>query len=187
MNEDRRNEAEFVEGVVASAIVPKIGKGLKNRFLVEAFRNGELLWSEEFTNLVVTQGLNDSLDKHLKGSGYTAAWYVGLINNSPTPTLAAGDTAASHSGWSELTSYDEANRQTLTLGSVSGGSVDNSASKAVFTISATVAIYGAFVISNNTKGGTSGVLYGEGAFSQVRNLVDNDVLNVTVTLTASAS
>lgn len=141
-------------------------------------------WVEEFDNLVTTAGLNDSLDKHFKGSSYTAAWYVGLTQGSPT--FNAADTAASHSGWTESTAYSESVRQTLTLGSVSAGSVDNSASKAVFSINATATVGGAFVTTLNTKSGSTGVLYGGGAFSGGnRSLLNGDSLSITITLTAS--
>jgi hypothetical protein len=182
-----------------------IGVGLSTHYKIEAFRlrrGGKLLkrltgwnkpwmryklWEEEFDNIVVNVGLDDALDKHLKGAAYTAAWYVGLTDG--TPTVAAGDTMASHAGWVEVTAYDEAVRQTLTLGAVSGQSVDNSASKAVFTISANgTVIGGAFVNTVNTKGGSTGTLYGAGAFTAGdKTLDDNDVLNVTVTCTAAAS
>jgi hypothetical protein len=153
-------------------------------FRCEAYdRDGNLKWVEEIPNLVTTVGLNDSLDKHFKGSGYTAAWYVGLTAGSPTP--AAGDTMTSHGGWTEVTAYSDATRRTLTLGSVAGGSVDNSASKAVFNINATTTVGGAFTVDNSTKGGTTGILYGVAAFSANRSLASGDVLNVTVTLTAS--
>lgn len=145
--------------------------------------DGNLKWEETRNNLVTTAGLNDSLDKHFKGSTYTADWYVGLTNSSPT--FAAGDTASSHGGWVENTSYNEANRQTLTLGTVSAGSVDNSASKAVFTASGSTTWGGAFVISNNTKGGSTGVLYGGAALSSNRSVSASDTLTITVTLTAS--
>lgn len=149
-------------------------------------RHGNELWRESVPNLVTTAGLNDSLDKHFKGASYTAAWYVGLTGSSPT--FAAGDTAASHSGWTEVAAYDEANRQTLTLGSISAGSVNNSASKAIFTISAnSTTVGGAFLISNNTKSGTTGVLYGGAAFVADRTLNDDDTLTITVTLTAANS
>jgi hypothetical protein len=92
-----------------------------------------------------------------------------------------------HAGWSELTDYDEAVRPTLVLGAVSGKSVDNSGSKAVFTIDATATFGGAFVVDEDTPGGTTGILYGGGVFTQNRALIDNDVLNVTVTCTAAAS
>ena len=146
-----------------------------------------LLWSEAFDNLVVNAGLDDSLDKHLKGSSYTAAWYVGLTDGTPTPN--AADTMSSHAGWTEVADYDEAARQTLTLGSVSSQSVDNSGNEATFTISSnSTTIGGAFVTSDNTKSGSSGTLYGIGAFSAGdKTLDDDDTLQVTITCTASAS
>ncbi len=186
MEEKRMNNIDIGAGLVAKPGLNLGGKRLENHYRVECVRDGKVIWVEEFDNLVVDVGLDDSLDKHLKGSSYTAAWYVGLA--SSTPTFAAGDTmGGAHAGWTEVTTYDEANRQTLTLGSVSGKSVDNSASKAVFTISGTVTVGGAFVVNNSTKGGTTGTLYGGGAFSQNRSLIDNDILNVQVTCTAAAS
>jgi hypothetical protein len=92
---------------------------------------------------------------------------------------------ASHGGWAESTAYSESVRQTLTLGTPSAGSVSNTASKATFTINATATIGGAFMASNSTKSGTTGTLYGGGAFSANRSLFSSDVLTVTVTLTAS--
>jgi len=146
------------------------------------------LWSDSFHNLVVTAGLNDSLDKHLKGAAYTAAWYVGLTDG--TPTFAAGDTMdGAHAGWTEVTAYDELVRQTLTLGAVAAGSVNNSAAPAVFTIDTNATtIGGAFIVSDDTKGGAVGVLYGGGAFTAGdKSLDDDDTLTVTVTLTAAAA
>ena len=165
----------------------KTDKKLSTHYLIECYdKDGRLKWSEEFTNLVVTEGLNDSLDKHFKGSSYTAAWYVGLTDGSPS--FAAGDTMSSHAGWTEADDYSESVRQTLTLGTVSGGSVDNSASKASYSINATATIGGAFLCTDNTKNGTSGTLYGGGAFSGGnRSVVSGDTLNVTVTLSATAS
>jgi len=186
MEEARFNDMKVEAGLIANPSMLIGGKRLEDRIKVEAFRNGELLWVEEFDNLVVDVGLNDSLDKHLKGSAYTAAWYVGVVG--ATPTFAAGDTmSGGHAGWTEETTYDEATRPVLTLGTVSGKSVDNSASKAVFTIAGTVTLGGAFIVTTSNKGGTTGILYGGGAFSQNRALVDNDVLNVTITCTAAAS
>lgn len=190
MKQKRVNNIDVQARLIASAGLPIGAKGLKTHYKVEAFRpiNGKLvpLWTEEFDNLVVDVGLNDSLDKHLKGSAYTAAWYVGLTDG--TPSFAAGDTMdGAHAGWAELTTYDEIVRQTLVLGTVAAGSVDNSLSKAVFTISGTATFGGAFVVDEDTPGGVTGILYGGGVFTQDRALIDNDVLNVTITCTAAAS
>lgn len=143
------------------------------------------LWVEEVPNLVVMAGLTDSLDKHFKGSAYTAAWYVGLV--SGTPTFAEGNTMASHSGWVEVVPYAGA-RPTLTLGTVVSGSVDNSASKATYTINATMVVGGAFVVTLPTAGQTSGTIYGGAAFTGGnRSVTSGDTLNVTTTLTATAA
>lgn len=153
---------------------------------LEAFdKNGNPKWTQEFKNTVVNTGLNDALDKWLKGSGYTAAFYVGLTDG--TPTVNAADTMASHAGWTEVTAYDESTREVLTLGSVSSQSVDNSASKASFTISTnSTTIGGAFLTTDSTKGGTSGTLISAGAFTGGdKTLDDGDTLNVTVTISAS--
>ena len=162
---------------------------LGDLFEVECFdKDGNLKWRDTIKNLVVNEGLDDILDKYFKGSTYTAAHYVGLTDG--TPTVAAADTVASHAGWAEVTAYDEAARQTLTPGAVSSQSVDNSASKAIFTISANNTVLGGcFIVTDSTKGGSAvGTIYGGGAFTAGnKTLDDNDTLNVTVTASAAAS
>lgn len=169
----------------------RIGLQMHNTYRFEARDAfGNLKWVEEIDNLTVTEGLNDILTQYFKGSTYTASWFVGLINNAGFSALAAGDTAAQiggSNGWAEATTYSNSTRPTLTLGSASAGSIDNTASKAVFNINGTVTIYGAFVVSNSTKGGTSGKIYGEAAFASTRSLTNGDTLTVTVTLTAATA
>jgi hypothetical protein len=121
MENMQKNEIEMSASLNANSSI-RSGMERSTHYRIEAFRDGQPLWTEEFDNLVVTAGLNDSLDKHFKGSSYSAAWYVGIT--AGTPNFQAADTMASHSGWTEVTSYDEAARRTLTLGTVSGGSVD---------------------------------------------------------------
>lgn len=153
---------------------------------------GNLKWEDYAENTVVNEGLNDLLDKYFKGSGYTAAHYVGLTDGTPTP--AAGDTMASHAGWAEVTTYLNSPdvRPTLTLGTVASQSVDNSASKASFSMAGAspdaITVGGAFITTNSTKGGTSGTLYSVAAFSGGdKGLNNGDTLNVTATLTAASA
>jgi len=163
------------------------GVGLVNHYHLEAFDSeGNLKWEEKFSNLVVDVGLDDLLDKYLKGSAYTAAFYVGITDS--TPTVVAADTMASHAGWTEVIAYDEVTRPVLTLGTVTTQSVDNSASVAVFTVNAgSTTIGGAFVSTDNTKSGTTGTLYSAGSFTGGDKILDaSDILNVTVTLTSAA-
>lgn len=144
--------------------------------------DGSLRWREEFHNLVTTAGLNALITAGFKTIPGSVAWYVGLKG---TGTAVAGDTMSSHAGWTEVTAYSEANRQTWTPGSVSGGSVDNSASKAVFSINGTVTVAGCFLGSDNTKSGTTGTLYGAGDFAASRSMISGDTLTVQVTVSAS--
>lgn len=144
--------------------------------------DGSLRWSEEWENLVVNAGLNYLLDAGLSGGTPVTTWYVGLT--AASPTIAAGDTMSSHSGWTEFTAYDESVRQTWTDGGVSSQSVSNTASQAVFTCSTnTSSVGGAFLTSDSTKSGTSGTLYAAGAFSSNKALDDGDTLTVTATFT----
>jgi hypothetical protein len=143
-----------------------------------------LAWVEEFDNLVVTEGRNTLLDRTFKTVPANVNWFVGLKGSG---TVAAGDTMASHAGWAELTPYSNATRPAYTPGVISGGSVNNDSSPASFTINATATINGAFLSSDSTKAGTAGLLYGAGDFSQARAVQANDVLNVKITLSVSAT
>jgi hypothetical protein len=168
-----------------------VGEDIRAPYAVYAIEclgaDGQVKWREEYHNLVTTVGKNDILTQYFKGSGYTAAFYVGLISStSYTTGPAAGDTASSHGGWTEDQTYSNATRPTLTLGTASGGSIDNSANKAQFTINGSATIKGAFLITNSTKGGTTGTLYSAGTFSGGDRTVSNgDTLNTQVTLSAS--
>jgi hypothetical protein len=164
------------------------GVVFKNTYVVECIApDGTVKWREEVPNIVVNAGLNDVLDKYFKGSTYTAAFYVGLVDNAGFSAYAAGDTMSSHAGWTEFTSYSGTDRPTLTLGSVASQSVNNSASKAAFSISSSGTVRGAFITTGATKGGTSGTLFGAASFASTRSVDNGDTLNVTTTLTAASA
>lgn len=165
-------------------------KGLKSgakahgKWDIECFdKDGNLKWRDSFDNLVTNAGLNHILDAVLAAGTQVTSWFVGLTASSPT--AAAADTMSSHGGWTEVhTQYSQANRPAFTPGSVASQSVDNSASKAVFTLTGDVTVGGAFLVSNNTKNGTTGTLYSIGAFSGGnRALLNGDTLNVQCTFT----
>lgn len=154
-------------------------------YTVECIKpDGSVRWTDEFDNLVTTVGKNDLLDKYFKGSTYSAAFYCGLINDTTYTGVAVGDTAASHAGWTESTDYDEATRPAVTFGVAAAGSLATS-SASVFTMNAGDTIKGAFVITNNTKGGTTGVLYSAGLFTTGdRAVLTGDIINVSITMSA---
>lgn len=131
-------------------------------------------WKETIHNLVTNAGRDDVLDKYFKGSGYTAAWYLGLKG---TGSAAAGDTLASHAGWTEQTPYS-GNRKAITFGSTASQS--NTASAVSFAITGSATVAGAFISS--AASGTSGILYSAGDFASSRTVANGDTLNVTPTV-----
>ena len=139
---------------------------------------GELVWSREFTNLVVNQGLDYILNT---GAVTGIAVYMGLVSGATTPTFAAADTLASHSGWTEFTDYTQTAYPTITWGTPSAGSMAGSAVS--FSINATGTVAGAFTLSDATLQNTTGNLYSEGAFSGGNAAVQSGyTLQVTPTL-----
>jgi hypothetical protein len=148
---------------------------------------GNLKWEAESKNLVVNVGLQDMNAKYFTGSAYTAAWYIGLYGAAATNNPAAADTMSSHAGWTENTGYSNATRPACTFGTPTTANpsvATNSASPASFTINATSTVGGAFLVSNSTKGGTTGTLYSAADFGAPgdRSVASSDILNVTYTL-----
>ena len=187
MKQESKHTLTAVADVLRGADQVIGGPEFFNIYDVECFDSeGNLKWHEKIYNTVVNVGLDDVLDKYFKGSTYSAAFYVGLTDG--TPTVAAADTMSSHAGWTEITAYSEATREALTLGTVSSQSVDNSASKASYSINGTATVGGVFITTDSTKSGTSGTLYGGGAFTGGdKPVTSGDTLNVTVTLTAASA
>lgn len=102
----------------------------------------------------------------------------------------AADTLASHiNSWSEATPYSNSNRPTWTKnGAAASGAMSNSSSKASFSINADNSrVFGALLANDNTKGGTTGTLYGGGLFSASRLCMNGDTLNVQVDPSLTAS
>ena len=165
------------DGLAAGAVV-------KGRWEVECRGpDGKVKWRDHIDNLVVNAGLDYLLSAGLAAGSQITSWYVGLTSASPTP--AAADTLASHSGWTEITDYD-GSRKAWTAGAVSGRSVDNAGSPASFDISGSASVGGAFLAS--AASGTSGTLYSAGAFAGGNKSVGSgDTLVVTSTFTQAAA
>lgn len=150
-------------------------------------------WSDTFHNLVVNEGLQDMNAKYFQGAGYTAGWYLGLVQGPGSgTTYAAGNTLASHAGWTELvpgTAYT-GNRKAVTFGTATTADpsvITNSASPSSFAmlVNGTV-VAGALLCT--VASGTSGVLFSAGDFTGGDKTVDNgDTLNVTYTFSLDAA
>jgi len=178
--------------VIGSAITKTLQSGesatAKGVYHMQCFdKDGNLKWEAECPNLVVNVGLQDMNAKYFTGSAYTAAWYIGLYGSGVSNSPAAGNTMSSHSSWTEETGYSQATRPACTFGTPTTANpsvATNSASPAVYSINATATIGGAFLVSDSTKGGSTGTLYSASDFTSPgdRSVVSGDTLNVTYTL-----
>lgn len=179
-----------IESVVAGMQTASEGR-LAGRFKIEIVRDGEVIEEFETPNLIVNQGLNYTNAAALLGGTAIGTWYLAAVSGSPT--IVAGDTYASHSGWTEVTAYDEVTRPEWEGDAGAVGVVTNSANRAEFTIASGGATIGGMALvgggsAASTKGDTAGggTLFSASAFSGGnRTLVESDILRVTWQLTHS--
>ena len=130
-NVEKANAASMNDGGIGRGAGMLEGAEAHGHYFIECRdAHGNLKWSDEIENLVVTQGKNDALDKYLSGSAYTAVWYLGLIGSTGYSAIAAGDTAASHAGWTEDTSYSQVSRPTASFAAASDLSAGGKATDA---------------------------------------------------------
>ena len=147
-------------------------------------KDGKLKWSAEEKNLVVNVGLQYMCGTGLTSTTQITDWYIGLYGSGATNDPAAGDTLATHAGWTEVNPYS-GNRIACTFVAATNANpsvATNSASPASFAITSTQVVGGAFLCSVAT--GTSGTLFSAADFSSPgdRSVVNGDTLNVTYTL-----
>jgi hypothetical protein len=191
-------QLEQASGVdkVSSAITKTIGSGDSARahgqYALECRDSeGNLKWVMDGKNLVVNEGLQDMNTQYFKGVSYSATWYIGLYGAAGSNDPTANDTAATHPGFTEIVPYSNATRPAATFGTASTADpsiISNTASPAGFTINATATVGGAFLISDNTKSGTAGVLFSASDFAAPgdRTVASGDTLNVTYTFSLDA-
>lgn len=154
-------------------------------------KDGNLKWTAESKNLVVNAGLAYMAGTALTSVTQITTWYLGLYGAAASNTPAAGDTMASHAGWTEIVPYSNANRVTAVLATATTANpsvATNVASPAVFNINDTATVGGAFLTSSNTKSGNTGTLFSAADFGSPgdRSVVSGDTLSVTYTFSLAA-
>jgi hypothetical protein len=189
MMESKARSTDKVSGAIERFSGFGEGAAGGGTFIFEARdKDGNIKWTAEAKNLTTNQGRQDMNAKYFLGSSYTAAWFIGLVNNTPTPSYAVADTMASHAGWVETTDYSGTDRATATFGtattadpSVISNSVASGGTVASFGITGTVTIDGAFLTATQDNSTNTGVLFSVAAFESPgdRSVVNGDTLNVT--------
>lgn len=182
------NRFNFVEGF-KSIMIRK--RDVSDKFAmkgmfpkVEHWRNGILIATYSFPNAITKVG-KDYLFNAGFNSGTVIAqssWCMGLIDNAGFSALVDTDTMASH-GWTEFTGYSQANRVAWGQATSTAQLVTNG-TPCTFDITSAGNLYGIFIASNNTKGGTSGTLWTEGGFPAVVPIAIGDQIKNTYALSA---
>ncbi len=155
---------------------------LSSVYKFDCYRDNKLVWTETKENLVVNTGLELAMDC-IFGVIETPTFYVGLIGNNSS--IFPEDTASDHS-------FEEFLGTTNNLRSVAhfakgdfvGDTFTYVSADTQFMIGAAGSIYGAFLITEGTKGGGMGVLYGASIMAASKPVVPGDALLVTITVSA---
>ena len=187
---EKSNLADSADATVIAGGNLRQGAGASGVYTVVCIgADGVEKWRDEFPNLVVNEGLQLMNDTFFDGTTYTAAWYLGLITGpAASTTFAAADTMLSHGGWTEDTTYSNATRPAVTFGSATLADPSVIATTATsFSINGTTTVAGAFLTTDDTKGGTAGTLFSASDFTGGDRLLQSgDTLNVTYTFTLEA-
>jgi hypothetical protein len=202
MQKELSNFGDHAQVAMQSNVVGAESVGIEGHYhVVCRDADGNIKWEEQFPNLVNAIGKELMLDTLLSTSGtYTTVGpFLGLISGS-TPTFAAGDTMASHGGWTEFTNYTVGGspvRGTAVFGAASstGASPTNVTTKTASAITYTITggggtVGGCFLVTgsgaSSTQGNTSGTLYSAGAFATAKITTAGDTVSVTYSTTATS-
>lgn len=142
---------------------------------VEHWRNGKLLSKKRHSNAVTILGQNSILDIMFDGDPQIGAWYLGLIDDVSFELLESDDTMAVHPGWVEFLGYSELTRpQWVGDPTVNGLKINTLAID--FNVTADAIIRGGLLSSDDTKGGTIGLLWGTAEFAEEMVVENGDVI-----------
>ena len=201
MQKELSSFGDHAEVTMRSNVVGAESVGIEGYYhVVCRDADGNIKWEEEFPNLVNAVGKQLMLDTLLSGTSYTTVGpFLGLISGA-SPTFLAGDTMASHVGWTEFTNYTvggSAVRGTAVFSAATstGASPTNVTTKTASAITYTITggggtVGGCFLVTgsgaSSTQGNTSGTLYSAGAFATAKITTSGDTVSVTYSTTATS-
>lgn len=158
-----------------------LGTGLV--YKVELIKDGVVIDQSVEHNILPQQSI-DHIASLIRGAGASpiSNWYLGLFENNyiPDSSVTAADLQATVG---ESQAYDEADRLLWQNAYDGLAFISNASAVAEFTMNATKTIYGAFLVSNATKGSTAGILLSIARFSTAKSVEAGTTLRVTAGLT----
>ena len=148
-------------------------------------------WAKEGDNLIPTEGLAHILNVSLGTTAKPAGLYLALFSGATAPAAnwgAASFAAVASEIVSQTEGYKAATRPVWTPVNTNTGSIDNLASVASLTIATAsqLNVTGAALLTNSTRGGTTGALVSASLYAAPRVFQNGDIyelgyrINLTV-------
>ena len=148
-------------------------------------------WAKEGDNLIPTEGLAHILNVALGTTAKPAGLYLALFSGATAPAAnwgAASFAAVASEIVSQTEGYTAATRPVWTPVNTNTGSIDNMASVASLTIATAsqLNVTGAALLTNSTRGGTTGALVSASLYAAPRVFQNGDIyelgyrINLTV-------
>ena len=147
-------------------------------------------WAKEGDNLIPTEGLAHILNVSLGTTAKPAGLYLALFSGATAPAAnwgAASFAAVASEIVSQTEGYTAATRPVWTPVNTNTGSIDNLASVASLTIAtaAQLNVTGAALLTNSTRGGTTGALVSASLFNAPRTFQNGDKYDLGYRLSLS--
>ncbi len=130
--------------------------------------SGQLLDTLTVTNRIPGAGIEFLMTAPFGDAATIPTFYCGLFRNNYIPTDSTSS-ADLPSVMGEMVTFEEPTRPVWQR-AYAGGVMSNNSNKAVFTPIQEVGVYGSFIVSSPTKGGSSGLLISVARFPTVKNL-----------------
>ena len=160
-------------------------------------KEGNVLWTEEFDNLLTQVGKGLLLDQGLAGSSYTGLEYMGLISSVSFSAVSGGDTMGAHGGWLEAgaanaPTYSGTRLTAAWNASTLSGASAYTATKALsagltFTFTGSGTVQGAFLVGGagaaSTIASTGGTLFSAGTFTTPQPVISTNTLTISYSVT----
>ena len=136
-------------------------------------------WAKEGDNLIPTEGLAHILNVALGTAAKPAGHYLALFSGSTAPAAnwtAASFAAVANEIVSQTEGYAAATRPVWTPANTSTSSIDNLAAVASLTIATAsqLNVTGAAMLTNSTRGGTTGALVSASLYAAPRVFQNGD-------------
>lgn len=159
---------------------------LSSLYKYDCYRDGKLIWTEEYPNIVTYEGLDYAMDLIFGDAVSTVAdtggpeWYCGLIKQGSFPIIE--DNMSSHV-FTEMTEYSAAERRQAEF--VKSNTAEYTSTTSQFFITRPAIVIGAFLTTSPNKGGSDGYLYGASTMVDYKTLAEGDALNITIRVQAT--